>query len=65
MISRTLVSSKTKQSKKVFTLQLNQEALIDNRSILGKNWKVIIYSSSFTARHSLCHYMVNLKKLKG
>ncbi|XP_019097222.1 PREDICTED: uncharacterized protein LOC104770816 isoform X1 [Camelina sativa] len=37
---RTLVSSKTKQSKKVFTLQLNREALIDNRSILGKNWKV-------------------------
>ncbi|KAJ4867401.1 gamma-irradiation and mitomycin c induced 1 [Raphanus sativus] len=37
---RTLVSSKTKQSKKVFTLQLNKEALIDNRSISGKNWKV-------------------------
>ncbi|XP_023635760.1 uncharacterized protein LOC17884597 [Capsella rubella] len=36
---RTLVSSKTKQSKKVFTLQLNREALIDNRSVLGKNWK--------------------------
>ncbi|KAF8089966.1 hypothetical protein N665_0493s0022 [Sinapis alba] len=37
---RTLVSSKTKQSKKVFTLQLNKEALIDNRSTSGKNWKV-------------------------
>ncbi|CAL9231393.1 unnamed protein product, partial [Arabidopsis halleri] len=36
---RTLVSSKTKLSKKVFTLQLNREALIENRSILGKNWK--------------------------
>ncbi|KAG7551735.1 hypothetical protein ISN45_Aa06g023820 [Arabidopsis thaliana x Arabidopsis arenosa] len=36
---RTLVSSKTKQSKKVFTLQLNREALIDNCSILGKKWK--------------------------
>ncbi|EFH50441.1 hypothetical protein ARALYDRAFT_351449 [Arabidopsis lyrata subsp. lyrata] len=36
---RTLVSSKTKLSKKVFTLQLNREALTDNRSILGKNWK--------------------------
>ncbi|KAL0762198.1 hypothetical protein Bca101_078349 [Brassica carinata] len=34
------VSSKTKQSKKVFTLQLNKEALIDNRSTSGKNWKV-------------------------
>ncbi|XP_018515055.2 structural maintenance of chromosomes flexible hinge domain-containing protein GMI1 isoform X2 [Brassica rapa] len=37
---RTLVSSKTKQSKKVFTLQLNKEALIGNRSTSGKNWKV-------------------------
>ncbi|CAH8342528.1 unnamed protein product [Eruca vesicaria subsp. sativa] len=37
---RTLVSSKTKESKKVFTLQLNKEALIDNRSTSGKNWKV-------------------------
>ncbi|KAL0890595.1 hypothetical protein Bca101_014578 [Brassica carinata] len=37
---RTLVSSKTKQSNKVFTLQLNKEALIDNRSTSGKNWKV-------------------------
>ncbi|CAH8272083.1 unnamed protein product [Arabidopsis lyrata] len=36
---RTLVSSKTKDSKKVFTLQFKKEALIDNRSILGKNWK--------------------------
>ncbi|XP_019083924.1 PREDICTED: uncharacterized protein LOC104706733 isoform X4 [Camelina sativa] len=36
---RTLVSSKTKESKKVFTLQFKKEALIDNRSILGKNWK--------------------------
>ncbi|RID59409.1 hypothetical protein BRARA_F02641 [Brassica rapa] len=30
----------TKQSKKVFTLQLNKEALIGNRSTSGKNWKV-------------------------
>ncbi|ESQ31967.1 hypothetical protein EUTSA_v10003513mg [Eutrema salsugineum] len=37
---RTLVSSKTKQSKKVFTLQLNKENLIGNRSNSGKNWKV-------------------------
>ncbi|EOA19247.1 hypothetical protein CARUB_v10000030mg [Capsella rubella] len=36
---RTLVSSKTKESKKVFTLQFKKEALIDNRSISGKNWK--------------------------
>ncbi|ANM68491.1 gamma-irradiation and mitomycin c induced 1 [Arabidopsis thaliana] len=36
---RTLVSSKTKESKKVFTLQFKKEALIDNRSIVGKNWK--------------------------
>lgn len=43
MIRRTLVSSKTKQSKKVFTLQLNKEALINNRSTSGKNWKVNIY----------------------
>ncbi|CAH2044292.1 unnamed protein product [Thlaspi arvense] len=37
---RTLVSSKTKQSKKVFTLQLNKEDLIESRSTSGKNWKV-------------------------
>ncbi|VVB17361.1 unnamed protein product [Arabis nemorensis] len=36
---RTLVSSKTKESKKVFTLQFEKEALIDNRSISGKHWK--------------------------
>ncbi|XP_024006711.1 uncharacterized protein LOC18011562 isoform X2 [Eutrema salsugineum] len=36
---RTLVSSKTKESKKVFTLQYKKEALIDNRSISGKRWK--------------------------
>ncbi|CAA7023350.1 unnamed protein product [Microthlaspi erraticum] len=36
---RTLVSSKTKESKKVFTLQFKKEALIDNRSISGKHWK--------------------------
>uniref|UniRef100_A0A1J3I4J6 Protein DEFECTIVE IN MERISTEM SILENCING 3 n=2 Tax=Noccaea caerulescens TaxID=107243 RepID=A0A1J3I4J6_NOCCA len=36
---RTLVSSKTKTSKKVFTLQFKKEALMDNRSILGKHWK--------------------------
>jgi hypothetical protein len=40
---RTLVSSKTKESKKVFTLQFKKEALIDNRSIVGKNWKVICF----------------------
>ncbi|CAH8342534.1 unnamed protein product [Eruca vesicaria subsp. sativa] len=36
---RTLVSAKTKESKKVFTLQYEKEALIDNRSISGKHWK--------------------------
>ncbi|CAH2044294.1 unnamed protein product [Thlaspi arvense] len=35
----TLVSSKTKESKKVFTLEYKKEALIDNRSISGKHWK--------------------------
>ncbi|KAF8089965.1 hypothetical protein N665_0493s0021 [Sinapis alba] len=36
---RTLVSAKTKESKKVFTLQYEKEALIDNHSISGKHWK--------------------------
>ncbi|CAN8277312.1 unnamed protein product [Cochlearia groenlandica] len=36
---RTLVSSKTKESKKVFTLQFKKEALIENQSISGNNWK--------------------------
>lgn len=36
---RTLVSSKTKESKKVFTLQYEKEALIGNHSVSGKHWK--------------------------
>ncbi|KAL0658761.1 hypothetical protein Bca4012_079346 [Brassica carinata] len=36
---RTLVSSKTKESKKVFTLQFEKEALIGNHSVSGKHWK--------------------------
>lgn len=36
---RTLVSAKTKESKKVFTLHYEQEALTDNHSVSGKNWK--------------------------
>ncbi|KAF3595806.1 hypothetical protein DY000_02026148, partial [Brassica cretica] len=35
----TLVSSKTKESKKVFTLQFEKEALIGNHSVSGKHWK--------------------------
>ncbi|KAL0890596.1 hypothetical protein Bca101_014579 [Brassica carinata] len=36
---RTLVSAKTKESKKVFTLLYEKEALIDNHSVSGKHWK--------------------------
>lgn len=42
------MSAKTKESKKVFTLHYEQEALTDNHSVSGKNWKVI-----------MIHYLLN------